>query len=123
VASKDDSVSRPPPLPEAHLEDEQFRALIDILRRNFLYQDPHCVYPKGQTGGDPEFLLLKIKPDHWRAMMLFINHAGGWTLPPDAARRIEVVTTIREARQKAHREIFGDVGDPIQFSVTGDDDD
>ncbi len=117
MASKDDSggpVNNRPPPPEAHLEHDQFLALIDILRRNFLYQEPLSAYPKGREpkkGQDPEFLILRIKPDHWRAMMLFISNAGGWTLPRNEAQRIEVVKTIREAKARAHHDVFGNDDD------------
>lgn len=68
----------------AGLTRDERRELVDILRKNFLYQTPTAAWPNSDPNPDPRnpaFLILRMLPGHWEQMMRLINKAGGWTMP------------------------------------------
>jgi len=68
----------------AGLTRDERRELVDILRKNFLYQTPAAAWPKDDPEPDPRnpsFLVLRMLPGHWEQMMRLISKAGGWTMP------------------------------------------
>lgn len=81
--------------PPAGLTREERQELVDVLRKNFLYQQPmalHRVEKPGDTvpeGTEPDYVGLRMIPGHWQRMMELLNKAGGWTMPdPDAMERV-----------------------------------
>lgn len=71
------------------LTDEEAQFLVDMLRRNFLYQR----IKKVDESSPPRVYLQMFGPD-WVTMLHLIDKAGGWDLNPDQ----------RAALQKAHAE-------------------
>ena len=68
------------------LTKDEHDELIDILRKNFLYQQPWTAWPKDEPepeAKDPVFVLLKMLPGHWQQMMGLIHKAGGWVMPDE----------------------------------------
>ena len=58
-------------------------ALVDHIRRNFLYQSPQAVFSQDAEGNDkevPDYVTLKIKPGSYVAIMQLIQEHGGWDL-------------------------------------------
>lgn len=72
------------------LDPAQVDELLDLLRKNFLYQQPRAVVRQDAPDDtEPEFLMLRMLPGHWRRMMELIKEAGGWELPPEELQRLE----------------------------------
>lgn len=69
-----------------NLSKEETIELVDVLRRNFLYQSPmalHRVEKPGDQpapGTEPDYVGVRMVPGHWQRMMELISKAGGWTL-------------------------------------------
>jgi len=71
------------------LTDEEAQFLVDMLRRNFLYQR----IEKVDSTSPPRVRLQMFGPD-WVTMLHLCQKAGGWDLSPDQRAQL----------QKAHAE-------------------
>lgn len=63
------------------LTQDELAELVDILRKNFLYQTPMPVPEKGR-------LLLAMVPGQWSRMIELIEKHGGWKLPKEAVEAL-----------------------------------
>lgn len=68
----------------AGLTKNERQELIDLLRKNFLYQQPAAAFSKDDPAPDlsnPAFLVLRMIPGHWERMLELLHKAGGWVMP------------------------------------------
>lgn len=61
------------------LTREQVNELVDILRRNFLYQEPEI---------HGELAYNRMIGTHWMRMIELLHVHGGWELPKEEALKI-----------------------------------
>lgn len=75
------------------LTKDERNELVDLLRKNFLYQQPIAAHPQGVEPDpqNPAFLVVRMLPGHWERMMELIRKAGGWTMPDDS-----VITEVQQ---------------------------
>lgn len=64
------------------LSNQQVAELVDILRRNFMYQSPK---PRPEN---PDQCSLFMIGNDWMRMLELCQEHGGWELPSDAVKAL-----------------------------------
>lgn len=85
------------------LTNEEAQALVDLLRRNFLYQRVQGV----RDSGEPPKVLVQIFLNDWNAMLRLLHKAGGWDLTREqkaqVARQVEELKRARTQKAEASK--------------------
>lgn len=78
------------------LTDEEAQDLVDLLRRNFLYQQVKAV----RDAQHPR-LLVEIFLNDWYAMLHLMHKAGGWDLTEDQKANVRKAIETAQAQLEA----------------------
>lgn len=93
------------------LSRKKNRELVDLLRRNLLYQTPRPFFASADDAV-PVHVEVRMKPHHHERIIALIAEAGGWTLPPQEKKK------LLEQHEAAARRAHGD-GVDYDFSNLG----
>ena len=65
----------------------KINALVDVLRRNFLYQTAKPIFASDEDEM-PQHVILMMKPQAYISMMQLITEHGGWDLTPEQRQQV-----------------------------------
>lgn len=73
--------------------------LVDLLRKNLLYQTPKPVF-RDNADAHPTWVDLRFVFTHQQRILLLLHKAGGWTMPKDEKQKL--LQKHEEAARTAH---------------------
>lgn len=69
------------------LSRKERQELVDLLRRNLLYQTPRPLF--AEPGDEhPTWVDVRLVFAHQQRILQLIHRAGGWTLPPEEKKKV-----------------------------------
>lgn len=81
------------------LNRKERQELVDLLRKNFLYQTPRPIF--ADAGNEhPAWVDMRLLFEHQQRILQLIHKAGGWVLPPE--ERATLLAKHEENARRAH---------------------
>lgn len=81
------------------LNRNERQELVDLLRKNLLYQTPKPVFADPDDE-QPTWVDLRMLFNHQQRILQLIHKAGGWVMPPDD--KADLLRKHEEAARTAH---------------------
>lgn len=83
------------------LNRKEYRELVNLLRKNMLYQTPKPVFAD-QGDEQPTWVDLRFVFAHQQRILQLIHKHGGWVMPPDEKKK------LLQKHEEAARVAYGD---------------